>query len=105
MLGLLLFGLLGIGFFGAGSAAAQIIDRAGVKVGWLSTSATDNPNQFEFERRSGWSALLFAERDVLPFFALVLEAGYTRRGFVETFEERAGDGTVLQVAEATTRLD
>ena len=85
--------------------SAQVVDRVGLKGGLVSSSVTDNLDQFDMERRTGWSALLFAERDLLPFLALVAEAGYAQRGFVETMAERAPDGTVEQTVRANTRLD
>lgn len=86
-------------------AMAQIVDRVGLKGGLLSSSATDNLDQFDLERRTGWSALLFAERDLLPFLTLVGEGGYAQRGFTETLEERSPSGEVEQIVRATTRLD
>ena len=86
-------------------ASAQIVDRIGVKGGLVSTSATDGRDLLDPERRTGWSAHLFAERDLSSFLSVVGEAGYTQRGFVETIEERGPDGTVEQTSRANTRLD
>jgi hypothetical protein len=85
--------------------SAQVVDRVGLKGGLVSASASGNLGPLDLKRRTGWSATLFAERDLLPFLALVGEVGYAQGGFVETMEERAPDGTVEQTVRANTRLD
>ena len=100
-LGLALLSLL----FAVVPTSAQIVDRVGLKGGLVSASASGNLGSLDLERRTGWSATLFAERDLLPFLALVGEVGYAQGGFVETMEERAPDGTVEQTVRANTRID
>jgi len=92
-------------FFAVAPTSAQVVDRVGLKGGLVSASASGNLGPLDLERRTGWSATLFAERDVLPFLALVGEVGYAQGGFVETMEERGPDGTVEQTVRANTRLD
>lgn len=100
---LLVLSLLSL-LFAVAPTSAQVVDRVGLKGGLVSASAS-NLGPLDLERRTGWSATLFAERDLLSFLALVGEAGYTQGGFVETMEERAPDGTVEQTVRANTRLD
>jgi hypothetical protein len=92
-------------FLAVPPTSAQLVDRFGLKGGLLSANPSGNVGPLELERRTGWSATLYAERDVLSFLALVGEAGYVQGGFVETMEERESDGTVEQVVRANTRLD
>ena len=82
---------------------AQWVDSYGVKVGVVSASAADNLDTFD--RRTGLTASLFAERHLLPYLSLTAEVGYVQRGFVETQVERTATGEVVGVVKANTRLD
>lgn len=64
------------------SAQAQLFQRAGLKVGAISSSVVGS-DEFAHGRHLGFGALLFAEwLDVGPL-SLVTEAGYMQRGFTQ----------------------
>lgn len=86
------------------SSHAQWIDHFGVKGGITASSASDNMDQFDLERRSGWRGSAFAEKELLPFLSVRSEVGYTQRGFVESTAEVDVDGNETPL-EATTRFD
>lgn len=70
----------------------------------MASSASDNMDQFNLDRRTGWRGSAFAEKRLLPFLAVRGEVGYTQRGFVESTTEVDRDGNETP-REATTRLD
>lgn len=86
-----------------GSSRAQLLDSYGMKVGAVSASATDNLD--DFDRRTGLTASVFAEKRLLPFLSLIGEVGYVQRGFIETQIERTATNEVVGTVEANTQLD
>ena len=85
------------------SSHAQLLDSYGVKVGAVSASATDNLD--DFDRRTGLTASVFAEKRLLPYLSLTGEIGYVQRGFIETQTERTAPNEVVGTVEANTQLD
>jgi hypothetical protein len=94
-----------IGLVALTPSKAQFIDRIGLSGGFVSAHATDNMDQFDLERRSGWTASAFIEKRVLPALSVRSEVGYIQRGFVDTQEEIDADGTLLSVVESETQFD
>ena len=87
------------------SSQAQLIDRVGLSGGFVSAHATDNMDQFDLDRRSGWTAAAFVEKRVFSALSVRSEVGYIQRGFVDTREEIDDDGTLLAIIEAETQFD
>lgn len=92
---------------------AQIVNRFGVKAGIVSASASAefsaDVSGDQFERRTGFSASVFAEKRVLPFLSVVGEVGYVQRGFVEKLDHYIQRGVVLaeryRSVKANSRMD
>jgi len=100
---LLLFALIVVA--APASSQAQFIDRIGLSGGFVSAHATNNLDQFDLNRRSGWTASAFIEKRALSWLSVRSEIGYIQRGFVAAQEEIDEDGTLISVVEAETQLD